>query len=190
MCYPNADEVELSLNRRLLGRKKRFAEPQLPVGPNVSRDRKFVSKYRLLWQVPYERGTLRAVAFRNGEPVAADEVRTPGPPAKITMLPDRRSIHADGDDLSFVTVRIEDSRGTLRPGADNLIRFEVAGAGFVQAVDNVNAAKVEPFQARQRRAFNGLALLIVRSKSAPGGKIQVTAADGLEPGKTEITAGR
>ena len=192
MCYSNADEVELSLNGRSLGRKQRFAEPvELPVGPNVSRDRKFVSKYRLLWQVPYERGTLRAVAFRNGEPVAADEVRTAGPPAKITMLPDRRSIHADGDDLSFVTVRIEDGRGTLCPGADNLIRFEVAGAGFVQAVDNGNAATIEPFQARQRRAFNGLALLIVRSKAGPGGKIQVTAAaDGLESGKTEITAGR
>jgi beta-galactosidase len=107
------------------------------------------------------------------------------------MLPDRRSIFADGDDLSFVTVRIEDSRGTLCPGAGNLIRFEVAGAGFVQAVDNGNAATIEPFQARQRRAFNGLALLIVRSKAGPGGKIQVTAAaDGLEPGKTEITAGR
>lgn len=192
MCYSNADEVELSLNGRSLGRKQRFAEPvELPVGPNVSRDRKFVSKYRLLWQVPYERGTLRAVAFRNGEPVAADEVRTAGTPAKIAVLPDRRSIHADGDDLSFVTVRIEDGRGTLCPGADNLIRFEVAGAGFVQAVDNGNAATIEPFQARQRRAFNGLALLIVRSKAGPGGKIQVTAAaDGLEPGKTEITAGR
>jgi beta-galactosidase len=58
-------------------------------------------------------------------------------------------------------------------------------------VDNGNAATIEPFQARQRRAFNGLALLIVRSKAGPGGKIQVTAAaDGLEPGKTEITAGR
>ena len=192
MCYSNAEEVELSLNGRSLGRKQRFAEPvELPVGPNVSRDRKFVSKYRLLWQVPYERGTLRAVAFRNGEPVAADEVRTAGTPAKIAVLPDRRSIHADGDDLSFVTVRIEDGRGTLCPGADNLIRFEVAGAGFVQAVDNGNAATIEPFQARQRRAFNGLALLIVRSKAGPGGKIQVTAAaDGLEPGKTEITAGR
>lgn len=192
MCYSNADEVELSLNGRSLGRKQRFAEPvELPVGPNVSRDRKFVSKYRLLWQVPYERGTLRAVGFRNGELVAADEVRTAGTPAKIAMLPDRRSIHAEGDDLSFVTVRIEDGQGTLCPGADNLIRFEVAGAGFVQAVANGNAATIEPFQAGQRRAFNGLALLIVRSKAGPGGKIQVTAAaDGLEPGKTEITAGR
>ena len=192
MCYSNGDEVELFLNGRSLGRKKRFGEPvELPVGPNVSPEGKFVSKYRLSWQVPYEPGTVRAVAYQGGKPVAADEVRTAGPAARITLTPDRPVIEADGDDLSFVTVRIEDRAGTLCPGADHLVRFAVTGAGVIQAVDNGNPATVEPFQASQRKAFSGLALLIVRSKPREHGKIQVTAAaEGLAPGKTEITAGR
>ncbi len=192
MCYSNGDEVELFLNGRSLGKKRRFAEPvELPVGPNVSPDRKFVSRYRLLWQVPFEPGVLRAAAYQGGKQVATDEVRTAGAPAKIRLLPDRAQIHADGDDLSFITVRIEDREGVLCPDADHLVHFGVTGAGFIQAVDNGNAATVEPFQADQRKAFHGLALLIVRSQSGQRGKIQVTAsAEGLAPGRTEITAAR
>ena len=192
MCYSNGDEVELFLNGRSLGRKKHFGDPvELPVGLNVSPDQKFVSKYRLLWQVPYERGTVRAVAYQGGNQVAIDEVRTAGAAAKVRLVPDRNVIQADGDDLSFVTVRIEDREGTICPAADRLVRFEVTGAGVIQAVDNGNTATVEPFQASQRKAFSGLALLIVRSKARERGKIQVTAtADGLAAGKTEITAAR
>ena len=116
MVYTNGDEMELFLNGKSLGRKKRFSEPvELPVGPNVSQDRKYSSKYRLMWQVPYQPGTLKAVAYQDGKQVAVDEVRTAGAPARIKLVPDRATIQADGDDLSFVTVRIEDKDGNLCP---------------------------------------------------------------------------
>jgi beta-galactosidase len=47
--------------------------------------------------------------------------------------------------------------------ADNLVHFTVTGAAMIEAVDNGNPATVEPFHADYRKAFNGLALLIVRS---------------------------
>jgi beta-galactosidase len=82
--------------------------------------------------------------------------------------------------LSFVTVRVEDAQGTPVPGADNLVRFAVEGAGRIAAVDNGNAASLEPFQADQRKAFNGLALLVIRSMRGQPGAIRVTAtSDGL-----------
>ena len=167
MVYSNADEVELSLNGRSLGRKRPLTEPvELPVGPNVSASLKFASKYRLLWQVPYEPGLLQAVAFRQGVEVARDTMSTAGAPARIRLLADRTTVAAGGDDLSFVTVRIEDQAGHLCPTADNLVRFRVTGAGEIAAVDNGNAATVEPFHADHRKAFNGLALLIVRPLTA------------------------
>jgi beta-galactosidase len=187
MAYTNADEVELFLNGKSLGRKKHFAEPvDIPVGPNVSHDLNFYSKYRLVWQVPYQPGALKAIAYSGGKEVAQDEVRTAGPPAKIVLIPDRGVIHADGDDLSFVTVRVEDKDGNLCPKADNLVHFDVTGAGEIRAVDNGNAATVEPFQADHRTAFNGLALLIVRSENRAG-SIQIAAtSDGLAAGKVGI----
>ncbi|MCL5746386.1 MAG: DUF4982 domain-containing protein, partial [Acidobacteria bacterium] len=190
-CYTNADAVELFLNGRSLGVKKRWSEPvELPVGPNVSKDRKYMSKYRLMWQVPYQPGSLRAVALKDGKTVAAQEVRTAGAPARIVLQPDRSRIHADGDDLAFVTVRIEDKDGNICPLADNLVKFAVAGPGRIAAVDNGNSATTEPFQASQRKAFNGLALLIVRSEAGRTGRVRITAtSDGLRPAAgTVVTA--
>lgn len=192
MAYSNADEVELFLNGKSLGRKKRFAETfEIPVGQNVSPDLKFATKYRFLWQVEFQPGTLRAVAYKDGKQVAADEVRTAGPPARIRLIPDRAEIRADGQDLSYLTVRIEDKDGNLCPAADNMVRFAVTGPGATAAVDNGNAASDEPFQADHHTAFNGLALVIVRSKNGAAGRVHVTAvAEGLAPGVAEVVSGR
>jgi beta-galactosidase len=189
MVYSNADEVELFLNGNSLGRKKRFSQYwEMPVGRNTSPDLKFQTKYRLIWQVPYAPGSLKAVAYSGGKQVAVTETRTAGAPARIRLIPDRSVIKADGDDLSFITVRVEDKDGNLCPLADNQIQFEVDGAGVIQAVDNGNPATAEPFQAKEHKAFNGLALLIVRSKEAAG-PISVTATgDKLTPARTAFSA--
>jgi beta-galactosidase len=179
ICYSNADEVELFLNGKSLGRKRRVDEEvTIPVGANVSPDKKFTSKYRMLWEVPFERGELKAVAYREGRQSVIDTVRTAGAPARIKLLPDRSSIAGDGEDLSFITVRIEDKDGNLCPSADLKIDFALRGPGEIRAVDNGNPATVEPFQANSRTTFNGLALVIVRAKAAASGPVQVSATSG------------
>ena len=190
MVYSNAEEVELFLNGASLGVQKTRTTPvQLPVGRNVSETLTFASTYRLLWQVPYQPGELRAVARSHGREVAHDEMHTAGAAARVRLIADRSVIHADGDDLSFITARIEDANGHLVPTADSLINFKVSGPGFIEAVDNGNAATVEPFHADHRHAFNGLALLIVRSRAGATGRIQVMAdSEGMAQGAATISA--
>jgi beta-galactosidase len=143
----------------------------------------------LLWQVPYQPGTLKAVAYQGGKQVAVDEVHTAGVAAKVRLIADRGAIQADGEDLSFITVRIEDKDGNLVPEADNLVHFNVTGAGNIAAVDNGNAATVEPFQANQRKAFSGMALLVVRSQKGQKGSIHITAtSDRLAQAVADIAA--
>ena len=189
MAYTNADEVELFVNGKSLGRKKLGVDTVvIPTGANVSPSRQFTSKYRLEWEAPYAPGSLRAVGYKGGKQVAVDEVRTAGSPARVRLVPDRAKISADGQDLSFITVRVEDKDGNLCPLAANLVQFKVEGAGKIEAVDNGNAASVEPFQADKRTAFNGLALVIVRSRAGQPGRIQVTAtSEGLPPATTVLT---
>lgn len=200
MAYTNADEVELFLDGKSLGRKKKGVEPvPLPVGKNVAAgvggtdpalidNGRLSSRWRLAWEVPYAPGVLKAVAYTGGRQVAVGEVRTAGAPARLRLVPDRGTIRADGDDLSFVTVRVEDKDGNLCPLADSLVKFSVTGAGTLEAVDNGNAASVEPFHASERKAFAGLALLIVRSAAGRPGAIHVGAASaGLAPASVDVT---
>jgi beta-galactosidase len=192
MAYTNAEEVELFLNGKSLGRRKRFGNPvELPVGTNASADRKFRSKYRLEWPVPYEAGALKAIAYLGGKAVASQEVKTAGAPARIVLSPDRPVVAADGEDVSFVTVRVEDKDGNLCPMADNLVKFRLEGPGSIAGVDNGNPATVEPFQADYRKAFNGLALLIVRPDKEKTGRVRITAtSDGLRSGEAVVTLRR
>ena len=187
--YTNAEEAELFLNGTSLGSKKKGAEPvEIPVdGRNITPGR-FGTPYRLAWNVPWKPGTLRVVARSGGRAVASDEVKTAGSPARVTLVADRTAIRADGEDLSFVTVRIEDKEGNLCPLADNLVRFNVTGAGVLAAVDNGNAATTESFQARERTAFSGMAMLIVRSVNGKQGDIRVSAeSDGLAAATIVLT---
>jgi len=189
MAYTNAEEVELFLNGRSLGRKPKGSPYVIPVGKKISDELQFTTKYRIVWPVPYEPGELRAVAYGEGKPVATAEVKTAGPPARVVLRPDRIRIRADGEDLAFVTVRVEDAAGTLVPDAQNLLRFEVTGAGRIAGVDNGNPASLESFQGRERRAFSGLALLIVRSNRGVSGSIRVAVgADGLTPAGATLRA--
>ena len=192
MVYTNAQDVELFLNGKSIGRKRLGVDTfEMPVGKNVSKDGVFTSKYRLMWEVPYEAGELKAIGYRDGKEFAADTVKTAGAPTRVILSPDRKAIGADGEDLSFVTVRIEDKDGNFCPQADNLVNFKLDGPATIAGVDNGNAASVEPFQADYRKAFNGLALLILRSENGKPGKIRVTASSaGLQAGEAQIEAAK
>jgi beta-galactosidase len=160
--YTSGDEAELFLNGRSLGRKK-----------------KGQYEYRLRWDdVKYEPGELKVVAYKNGKHWAEDVVKTTGPASKLMLKPDRAIIKADGQDLSFITVTVADKDGLLVPRSKNRIRFEISGPGEIVAVDNGDATDHESFQAKDRKAYNGLVLVIVRAKARQPGAIKLRAESG------------
>jgi beta-galactosidase len=168
--YTSGNEAELFLNGKSLGRKKPG-----PFG------------YRLRWDdVVYEPGALEAVTYRDGKEWARDRVKTTGPPAQLLLSVDRPSIRADGLDLAFVTVAVTDEAGDTVPRSGNLVDFEISGPGEIVAVGNGNAASHEPFQARKRRAYNGLCQAIVKARAGQTGPIALRASSsGLK--SAEIT---
>ena len=89
---------------------------------------------------------------------------------------DRNKITADGQDLSFISVTIVDKNGLLIPRSKNHIEFALKGPGKIIAVDNGDATSFEPFQANERNAYNGRALVIVRSEAGVPGVIVLKAA--------------
>lgn len=163
-AYTNCDSVELSLNGSSLGTKA-FKDSL---------------QYHLAWQVPYKPGTLSAVGWKDGKKVAQEEVHTAAQSTQIQMEPDRTSLKANGEDLSFLTVRILDSQGNLVPQADNQVAFSVKGAGQLVAVGSGDQLSHESFVTNQRKAFNGMCLAVIRT-TRQSGQIEVTASSpGLE----------
>lgn len=126
-------------------------------------------KTYLEWAVPFEAGTLEAIAKdESGRIIARDKVVTAGPPAAVKLTADRHVITADGKDLSFITVDIVDREGNIVPTADHLVKFSVSGDGELVGVDNGNALSIERFKDDKRKAFNGKALAIVQSNQNSG----------------------
>ena len=164
----NCDTVELFLNGKSLGEKK------------LDRDKSL----HAAWSVPYAAGTLRAVARQAGKEVASDEVRTAGKPKRLVLQPDRANFLADGEDLSFVAVRVVDDQGAVCPAANNLVRFQLSGPAAIAGVDNGDPTDLEPFKADKHTVFHGLGLVVLNSGRNPG-KIRLRAeADGL--GEAEV----
>ena len=191
-AYTNGDEAELFLNGKSLGRKKKGLD-QADVlvsfkhwpGQEEGNPAPYASPYRLRWDVPYEPGEIKVIAYHKGQKIAEKSHKTANAPAKISLSPDRSEITADGLDLSFITVSVLDKNGVLCPRADNLVHFQVEGGEFV-AAGNGNAASLELFQDEKHKAFSGQLVLMVKSKNA--GRITVTAtSEGLSSATTELT---
>ena len=168
--YNNADEAELFLNGKSLGvRRKR--------GDDL----------HVKWRVKYEAGSLKAITRKGGIVVMEEEIKTAGAPARLELIADRKTLQADGRDLSFITVRVLDKDGNVVPDAANMVHFKVSNGATIAGVDNGYEASLEPFKADYRKAYNGLCLLIVQS-GISAQTIEVRAeSDGIESARLELT---
>jgi beta-galactosidase len=174
MVYTSGDEAELFVNGVSQGRKT-----------------KGQYEYRLRWDdVVYQPGELHVVAYKNGQVWAEDTVKTTGDAAQVALTPDRATITNDGRDISYVTVSIKDKDGLTVPTAMNPLHFDISGPGEIVAVDNGDETSLAPIQGtKDSKAFNGLALVIVRAKPGQSGPITLTAtSDGLQSASVPITA--
>ena len=170
-AYTNCEEVELFLNGKSLGVKKKTGD-----------------ELHLMWKVHYSPGTLKAIGRTNGKEILTSEVKTAGDPATIIMEPDRKVINADGRDLSFVTVKILDKNGTMVPYADNLINFMLSGEGKIAGLDNGCQTSLETFITNPHKAYNGLCLVVIQS-TEKAGKIKLTAeSDNLKEATITINS--
>ena len=95
----------------------------------------------LEWNVKYRPGILSARGYKGGREIISDEVRTAGEPAGIQLSADRTTLQAEGEDVSVVTVSINDAAGRMVPAADNPVRFTLTGPGKIIGVGNGRSDK-------------------------------------------------
>ncbi len=172
VAYTNSESVELYLNGESLGRKVP-ADTETPW---------------VRWSVPYEPGTLRAVARNDGEEVASYELQTAGEPHAIELDPNRSQLRANGEDISSVRVRVTDADGVRVPDAENEVQFDVEGVGENIGVGNSDHSSLAPYKADDRNVYNGRARIIIQSSGSAGEIwVEASAAD-LESDEVTIEA--
>lgn len=172
-CYSNCDSVDLFLNGKSLGTKSMLRDSHLE------------------WKVDYEPGTLEARGWKSGR-VLTSKIETTAEPRVIRLTPDRSVIRGDGEDVSVVTVTVLDSLNREVPTADNLIHFELEGAGKIIGVGNGNPSSHEADKYLdgnyQRKLFSGKCEIIIRSLRNPGEITLKAYGEGLTPATMTVNA--
>lgn len=173
-CYTSYEEAELFING--------ISQGVVRKDPNNLNDR-----YRLKWEnTIYEPGTLKIVAKDyNGETII-QEVHTTGIPTTLKLESDRNVLIADGNDLAFITVSLNDANGNFCPTANNNVTVDVEGDGIFKAICNGDATSTEQFNIPQMKLFSGKLVAIVQSTTNKG-KITITvSSEGIEPQSISI----
>jgi beta-galactosidase len=116
--YSNCGQVELLLNNNSLGKK---IMPQ---------------NGHLEWMVNYQPGVLTARGYKNNNMILEKKIEPPGNAAAIQMIPDRNIIKADGQDVSVITVQVNDLKGMIVPDDSSKINFSLGGPGNIIGVGN------------------------------------------------------
>ncbi|HTN19941.1 MAG TPA: glycoside hydrolase family 2 TIM barrel-domain containing protein [Pelobium sp.] len=155
--YNQADEVELYVNGVSQGIRKK-SEKEAHVS----------------WSVVYEAGNIKAVSRKNGKVVLTEEIKTAKAPVQITLNVDTKSIKADGQEISFITISVADEDGVPVPDAMNNISLELDGDAEIAGVDNGYQANLQSFQAHHINLYNGKALVMIKGNQA--GKVTLKAS--------------
>ena len=158
--FTNADEVELLLNGKSIGKKK-----------NPKDDPK--QRNQIKWEhVKYAEGTLQAIAYNNGKVVARHKIETTGKAVRLIVTPDNSKWQADGMDLQHVRIEAVDKKGRRVPMAQDELTFSVEGDARIVAVTNGDNNSEELNVQDHRRLWNGSAMVILRSGQSPS-KVQL-----------------
>ena len=204
VVYTDAAKVKLyftpkgSTEKQLIGEKS-FTKKTTAAGytyqvyEGTDKDSTAHKNMYLTWNVPWAEGTISAEAYDENNrliPEGSTEgnasVTTTGKAAKLKADADRKTITADGKDLSYIEVDVTDANGHIVPDAANRVTFDVKGAGKLVGVDNGSSPDHDSYQADNRKAFSGKVLAIVQS-TKEAGEITVTAkADGLQSSTVKI----
>ncbi|MEO5795028.1 MAG: sugar-binding domain-containing protein [Rhodoferax sp.] len=169
--YTSADQVDLYRNGTLLASR------------GLSATDKLIASF---W-VPYQTGSIRAVALRNGVEIGRKELVTVGAPAALLLTSDTSLLGTSRDAMAHVLAQVVDSAGRLVPDAVVRVSFTATG-GELAAVGSGNPHNVDSFRRGKRYTYQGKAMAYVRPPKSAGKILLTASADGLRSASLELTA--
>jgi len=169
--YSSCEQVELFLNGISLG-----------IQP-TNRSTKYMATYR----VAYHAGELKAIGYNGHDqtPIQKASLYTAGLTSKIQLTADRMHLKTTGQDLSYITVELTDSKAHVNPTVQNLVHFEISGDAKIIGVGNANPMSLESSQLPERKTWKGRCLVIIQSGHQKGKIVLKAKSAGI--GESDIT---
>jgi beta-galactosidase len=168
--YTKGTSVRLELNGRIIG------EREVSAGTN----------YTAFFDVPYEPGELKAIAFHHGTEVATKVLRTTGTPAAIRLTADRNPIRADRNDLCYITIEVVDEFGQPVTDAAKQVNLILTGLGELIGSGNACPYDMKSFGKTTIYTYRGRAMAVVRPYNKPGTIELKAESNGLTGGAVQI----
>ena len=159
----NADEVEIRVNGKSIGRQRPTEYTSLPH-----------PLFKFALGAAFQKGTVEAIAYRDGEVAAREQMRTPENAQALQLVPDDSAILGDGADLTRVVVYAVDDNGTIAPYEDRRIYIDV---------ENGRLLGMSPVHLEGGR----IAFYVQARDGAPGPITVRVRADGLTPAQQNIS---
>ena len=155
--YNNADEVELFVNGKSQGVRRKIRNEELVISNyDYQSGSMLTTQYHVGWRVTFEPGEVKVVARKDGSVVGEQTIRTAGAPERI-----RLSVDYQGKTTTFITAEVVDKDGNLCPWAEDMIYFVGEGDGRILGTDNGCQTSMERFTSPKRKAFFGKCMVVV-----------------------------
>lgn len=172
--YSRAEEVELLLNGKSLGKKPAGAE----------------CHFKAEFEVAYEAGTLTAISYQDGQEVSRDEVKTVGEPVGLKITMEKKQMAADGESLAYGIVEIVDAEGNWVPTAeDTLAKVSVEGAASLAGLGTGRGQTEENYTKGEFTSFEGRWQVILRAGTEAGEAGVHVVAEGLGHAESRVIVG-
>lgn len=170
--YAVADEVELLINGQSVERKK--------VGET--------KKYITIFDTTYHAGKVEVIAYSDGKECGRDEILTASDEVVIAAKADRTQIPADGSDIAYIDICMQDALGILNPNADKAVSISLDGPGEIMGYGSADPESEENYYDMVAKAYEGKLRAAVRGTGETGKIVVTLSADGLESVKVDVEA--
>lgn len=170
--YAAADEVELLINGQSVERKK--------VGET--------KKYITIFDTTYHAGKVEVIAYSDGKECGRDEILTASDEVVIAAKADRTQIPADGSDIAYIDICMQDASGILNPNADKAVSISLDGPGEIMGYGSADPESEGNYYDTVAKAYEGKLRAAVRGTGETGKIVVTLSADGLESVKVDVEA--
>jgi beta-galactosidase len=169
-CYTNCKTVELFSNNKSLGVKNRADFEKTGI---------------IYWDLPFEPGTLKAVAKDANNKEYVQKLNTVSDAAEITASVDTKQMSIAKRGLVHVELTVADKKGDLVFASQPEITCKVTGSAKLLGLENSNARDTTQYKINKRTAYHGKLVAYIQALDKVG-PVKVTfSAPGLKP--TEVT---